>query len=91
MKAKHGLRVGIIAILHTFNGRLEFNSHVHTMVTAGGLQSATGARISSVYYNNDQLMELLRSAVIKLIRAAYRTGRLRTELGFEELEAMLTH
>jgi hypothetical protein len=26
----HGVRVGVIAILHTFNGRLEFNSHVHT-------------------------------------------------------------
>jgi hypothetical protein len=34
---RHGLRVGVIAILHIFNGRLEFNSHVHTMVTGGGL------------------------------------------------------
>ena len=34
MSAKYGLRVGVIAILHTFNGRLEFNSHVHTMVEA---------------------------------------------------------
>src|SRR5882762_4740372 len=24
---RHGLRVGVIAILHTFNGKLEFNSH----------------------------------------------------------------
>jgi len=36
--AGHRLRAGVIAILHTFNGLLEFNSHVHTMVTAGGLQ-----------------------------------------------------
>jgi hypothetical protein len=34
---RFGLRVGVMAILHTFNGMLEFNSHVHTMVTAGGL------------------------------------------------------
>ena len=33
LSAKHGLRVGVIAILHTFNGKLEFNSHVHAMVT----------------------------------------------------------
>jgi hypothetical protein len=33
MNARYGLRVGVIAILHTFNGKLEFNSHVHTMVT----------------------------------------------------------
>ena len=37
VNAKYGLRVGIIAILHTFNGRLEFNAHVHTLVTGGGL------------------------------------------------------
>jgi Transposase zinc-binding domain/Putative transposase len=38
--SKNGLRVGILAILHTFNGRLEFNSHVHTMVSGGGLCSS---------------------------------------------------
>ncbi len=32
---RYGLRVGVMAILHTFNGKLEFNSHVHTMVTGG--------------------------------------------------------
>jgi hypothetical protein len=32
--AKYGLRPGVITILHTFNGHLEFNLHVHTMVTA---------------------------------------------------------
>ena len=30
-------KVGMIAILHTFNGKLAFDSHVHTMVTGGGL------------------------------------------------------
>jgi hypothetical protein len=28
---RQGVRVGIIAILHTFNGKLEFNSHVHAI------------------------------------------------------------
>jgi len=90
IKSRHGIRIGVIAILHTFNGRLEFNSHVHTMVTGGGFQKSTGAWIPSVYHDNDQLMKMWRSAVIRLIRSAYRTGRLRTELGLEELEAMLT-
>jgi len=34
-RVRYGLRVGVITILHTFNGRLEFNPHVHTMVTGG--------------------------------------------------------
>ncbi len=36
MSARYGLRVGVIAILYTFNGQLKFNSHVHTMVTGEG-------------------------------------------------------
>jgi hypothetical protein len=34
VRAKFGLKVGVIAIPHTFNGTLEFNAHVHVMVTA---------------------------------------------------------
>ena len=65
--------VGVIAILHTFNGRLEFNSHVHTMVTGGGLYGDTW--MSCVYYDRDPLMKAWRKAVIKLLRAALRAGQ----------------
>lgn len=90
MTAKHGLRVGVIAILHTFNGRLEFNSHVHTMVSAGGLEVSSGAWISKVYYDNDRLMKSWRSAVIQLLGEAHREGLLTTEMTFDQMEAMLT-
>ncbi|MBZ5722961.1 MAG: transposase [Acidobacteriia bacterium] len=88
VSARYGLRVGVIAILHTFNGRLEFNSHVHTMVTAGGLQ-ASGSWTSRVYYGRDSLMESWRNAVIKLVRTALRAGLLHTELTADQMEAML--
>jgi len=90
MIARHGLRTGVMAILHTFNGRLEFNSHVHTMVFAGGLHASSGSWISSVYCNNDQLMKLWRNAVIKLLREAHRAGLLRTEMTFDQMEGTLT-
>lgn len=89
VSARYGLRVGVIAILHTFNGRLEFNSHVHTMITAGGLQ-ACGGWVSRVYYDRDALMEFWRNAVIKLVRAALRAGMIHTELTAHQMEAMLT-
>ena len=47
---RSGLRVGVMAILHTFNGKLAFNSHVHTMVTAGGLYSLSASWVPTVYY-----------------------------------------
>ena len=85
---RHGLRVSVIAILHTFNGRLEFNSHVHTMVTAGGLQSS-GTWASSVYYDQDWLTEYWRKSVIKLLRAALQARLLRTEMATDQVEAIL--
>jgi Putative transposase len=42
---------GVIAILHTFNGELKFNSHVHTMVTGGGLHGSSDIWVSRVYYD----------------------------------------
>ena len=78
-KAKHGLRVGVISILQTFNGRLEFNSHVHTLVTSGGLQGS-GQWLSSVFYCNDSLMKAWRNGIRKLIRTALSAGQLRTKM-----------
>lgn len=89
--ARYGLRVGVIAILHTFNGRLEFNSHVHTMVTGGGLHASSGSWVSRIYYSRDRLMESWRRAVIELVRAALRAGLLRTEMTVDQMEAMLIH
>jgi len=87
--AKYGLRVGVIAILHTFNGKLEFNSHVHTMATAGGLHGSSCTWVSRVYYDRDALMEAWRKAVIALLRAALRAGQLRTELTASQMEDLV--
>ena len=87
-RAKHGLRIGVIAIPHTFNGRLEFNSHVHTMISAGGLQGKA-SWVQSIYYDCDCLTDYWRNSVVKLLRAALNIGSLRTELSADELKDML--
>jgi hypothetical protein len=88
--ARYGLRVGVMAILHTFNGQLEFNAHVHTMVTGGGLFGSSDTWVSRVYYDRDLLMEAWRKAVIELLRAALRGGQLHTKMTNEQMDAMLT-
>lgn len=70
--AKHGLRTGTIAFLHTFNGQLEFNSHVHTMVTAGGWQAASRSWVPTVFCHRDTLMRLWRRGVLNLLRELSR-------------------
>ena len=84
------MRVGVIAILHTFNGQLGFNSHVHTMVTGGGLYGSSDTWVSRVYYESDPLMEAWRRAVIALLRAALRAGQLCTNMDVAQMEEMLT-
>lgn len=91
MGIRHGLRVGVIAILHTFNGRLEFNSHVHTMVTGGGLCESSDIWAPCVYYDRDLLMTAWQRAVIALLRAALRAAQLRTELTAGQMGDLLTH
>jgi len=90
VSAKYGLRTGVIAILHTFNGKLEYNSHVHTMVTGGGLHGSSDIWIAQVYYDRDALMEAWRKAVIALLRTALRAGQLRTEMTADQTEEMLS-
>jgi len=89
VSARYGLRVGIMAILHTFNGQLEFNSHVHRMITGGGLDEFSNAWVSCINYDRDELMASWRKAVIALLRAALREGQLRTNMTVDQMEAML--
>ena len=89
--ARQGLQVGIITFRQTFNGRLEFNPHVHTMVMAGGLHAPSGSWKSRFYYDDDQLMRLWRGAVIQLLRAALRAGLLRIDLTVGQMEDVLIH
>jgi len=86
---RHSLRVGVMAILHTFNGRLEFNSHVHTMVTAGGLQDSSGVWVADILYDGDALMRSWRRAVIAILRAAAQAGELVTRIPSRQLEQLL--
>jgi hypothetical protein len=90
VRAKFGVAVGVIAIPHTFNGRLEFNAHVHVMVTAGGLKTS-GDWVPSVYYDIDALTRYWRRGVIRLLRASLRAGRLITESPAQAIEEQLIH
>jgi len=90
MSARYGLRVGVMAILHTFNGKLEFNSHVHTMITGGGLHGSSDTWISRIYYKRDRLMESWRKAVIALLRAALRAGQLHTKMTADQVQELFT-
>ena len=88
-RVRHGTRVGVMAVPHTFNPKLEFNAHVHAMVTSGGLQTASASWSACFYFDQDALMRRWRRGVILLLRTALRSGTLKTALRVEDVESLL--
>jgi len=93
VKIKHDLQVLIMVVPHTFGARLNFNCHLHLLVSAGGLQESDGRWVSSVPVvqkkDKDGLMRMWRLAVITYLRAALKAGVLYTDLSSRSVETRL--
>lgn len=87
-RVRRGVEVGVIPILHTFNGKLEFNSHVHALVTGRNLQRQNGA---SIFYDRDQLMRSWKRLVIALLRAALEGNCVDSTTSHDKIERLLQH
>ena len=79
-RQKYGIRLMIVVIPHTFGRHLNFNCHLHILVSEGGL-SEDGARWhESASFDREALMRMWRYAVITLLRGAARRGVLDTDM-----------
>ncbi|HEY4900637.1 MAG TPA: transposase [Terriglobales bacterium] len=90
VKARYGVRVLIMVVQHTFGRRLNFNPHLHILVSAGGLQESEGRWVAPLSFGKDALMHMWRYAVITYLREVIRTKVFRSSLGAEELKGILT-
>ena len=90
-KLKCGVRVSIMVIPHTFGGRLNFNSHLHVLVSAGGLQELEGRWVNGLFLVEDKgkLMRMWRFAVITYLRAALEAEVLTSDLSYRKLRTRL--
>lgn len=89
VRRRYGLSIGVIALPQTFNGRLDFNPHVHTMVTAGGLHRASTKWARQIDFDRDDIMRRWQRNIIRLLREASRRGQLSTELKACQVEDIL--
>jgi hypothetical protein len=87
-RVRKGVEVGVIAVLHTFNGKLEFNSHVHALVTGRDLQTAGLQRRSSIFFDPYELRSRWQRLVIVLLRGALEAGQLKSEMARDEVERL---
>ena len=58
VKIKFGVEVLITVIPHTFGAWLNFNSHLHILVSAGGMKTSEGIWIDRLYFDRRKLMHM---------------------------------
>ena len=73
-RQKYGIRLIIVVIPHTFGRHLNFNCHLHILVSEGGLREDGTAWRRRAPLDRKALMPMWRYAVITLLREAARAG-----------------
>ena len=89
-KMKHGITPLILVVPHTFGGDLKFNTHLHILVSTGGVRESSGCWISDLSLNKAAIMRMWRYAVIGHLRRALAAGILFTDLNSSEFTRLLS-
>ena len=85
----YGVRLMMMVIPHTFGRRLNFNCHLHVLVSGGGLKDDGSGWRKRAPLNREALMPMWRYAVITYLREAYRMGVLKTDRTGPQLATLL--
>ena len=89
-RQQYCIRPLIIVIPHTFGRHLNFNCHLHILVSEGGLHEDGRGWRPRAPLNRKALMPMWRYVVITLLREAARAGVLDTDMSRSELLRLLT-
>ncbi len=80
----------ILVVRHTFGRHLNFNPHLHILVSAGGLRTGTEEWSSGLRFDKAALMKRWRFALVTYLREALRRGLLRSEVAPQAMRVVLT-
>jgi hypothetical protein len=83
---QHGMRLGVVTVIHTFGADLKWHPHLHLLVTEGGL-SLDGERWVEPYrlgflMDEAGLKRMWRYHVVRAFRKAHWQGKLRFPADF---------
>jgi Putative transposase/Transposase zinc-binding domain len=87
---KYGASALIMVVPHTFGGDLKFNSHVHLLVSAGGLHESNGHWVPHLPLNKLAMMRMWRYAVVSHLRLAFSTHVINSDLSIQEFRHLLS-
>src|SRR5438105_11571348 len=88
-KAKYGVRVLIMVVPHTFGSHLNFNSHLHILVSASGLKESCSQVVSGLQFHGRDLMRMWRAAVVAYLSKAQAKRVIRLDRSDDEFEKLL--
>jgi len=89
-KNRHGVRVLLMVVPHTFGRHLNFNPHLHILVSAGGLRESDDRWVATLRFHRRVLMHMWRYAVITYLRLALEAGLLASDLSANDLKRVFT-
>jgi hypothetical protein len=90
MKDAFGACPLILVVQHTFGRHLNFNAHLHMLVSAGGLSQSEGRWIPQLGLNPVGLMKLWRYGIITYLRHASKAGILKSDMKDWQLNRLLS-
>jgi hypothetical protein len=90
MKDVYKVRPLILVVQHTFGRHLNFNAHLHVLVSAGGLSESEGRWIGKLGLNPVGLMKLWRHGLITYLRRASKAGLLKSDLKDWQFKRLLS-
>jgi len=88
-RVRKGIEIGTMAIQQTFNGKLEFNPHVHMLITGGDLLCNRSGESASIYFDSEELTRSWQRLVIGLLRTGLRAHGATLPMTREDLDRLL--
>ena len=82
---KYGARVLILVVPHTFGARLNFNPHLHMLVSTVGLDKTQDKLVPGIRFCKDAIVKEWRHTLLDYLTMALESGHLSSELSRDQL------
>ncbi len=82
---KYGAHVTILVVRHTFGSHLNFNAHLHILVSTVGLHKTGRSLVEDILFPRDAVMRIWRHTLLDYLTMALEAGQLSAHLPQPEL------
>jgi hypothetical protein len=79
-----------MVVPQTWGGILNFNPHLHTLVSTGGLRESDSTWLPNLEFNKVAMMHMWRYCIVTYIRTAIKMGIVPRRLNGSDLKRILT-